>query len=104
MNLKELFPQRLKAARALRGMTQQELKKESGWISIEHFECGDRLPSAESIVRIAKALSVSADFLLGITESMDYRNDGLHDRLNNLTNEQLSTIQCLVQHWTQGRA
>ena len=34
-------------------------------ISVSHFETGHRFPNAESLRRLADALGVSADYLLG---------------------------------------
>jgi transcriptional regulator with XRE-family HTH domain len=63
------IPDRLKSLREQRGLTQTELGTRAGIAaaSISHFETGQRLPSLESLVRLADALEVSVDALLGRT-------------------------------------
>jgi transcriptional regulator with XRE-family HTH domain len=53
--------------RELRGLTQGGLGARAGIAaaSISHFETGQRLPSVESLVKLADALEVSVDVLLG---------------------------------------
>lgn len=62
-----LFPERLRKARELRGLSQGELADRAGLqpSAISHFETGGRKPSFENLRRLADALSVSTDFLLG---------------------------------------
>jgi transcriptional regulator with XRE-family HTH domain len=59
----------LKALRELRGLTQAELgaKAGMGGASVSHFETGQRTPSLESLLRLADALDVTTDALLGRT-------------------------------------
>lgn len=63
----ELFPERLRAARDLRKLNQGELATKAGlqpsWIS--HFETGARKPSFDNLLRLAEALKVTTDYLLG---------------------------------------
>ena len=64
------FPVRLRKARDLRGLSQAELAQRSGLpaSSISHFEAGSRKPSFDNLRRLASALAVSTDFLLGRVE------------------------------------
>lgn len=57
----------LKALRELRKLTQAELGKRAGMgaASVSHFETGQRAPSLDSLVKLADALDVSVDTLLG---------------------------------------
>jgi transcriptional regulator with XRE-family HTH domain len=57
----------LKALRELRNLTQTELGDRAGMggASVSHFETGQRTPSLESLVKLADALEVSVDTLLG---------------------------------------
>jgi transcriptional regulator with XRE-family HTH domain len=66
------FPDRLQSARDKRDISQQELARRAGLpaSSISHFEGGGRKPSVDNLRRLANALDVSADFLLGRTEGM----------------------------------
>jgi transcriptional regulator with XRE-family HTH domain len=57
----------LKAFREARGFTQSQLGARAGigGASVSHFETGQRSPSLESLVKLAQALEVSTDALLG---------------------------------------
>lgn len=57
----------LSVIRQMRGLTQAELGTRAGIAaaSISHFETGQRQPSLDSLVKLADALDVSADALLG---------------------------------------
>jgi len=61
------FSANLKAMRELRKLTQAGLGARAGMAaaSVSHFETGQRIPSLESLVRLADALEVSVDTLLG---------------------------------------
>jgi len=63
----ELFKQRLKAARDLRKWSQSDLagRAEMPPSSIAHFETGSRKPSFDTLRRLANALEVTTDYLLG---------------------------------------
>ena len=59
--------ERLRENRKMRGLTQAELGARAGIAaaSVSHFETGQRAPSLESLVRLADALELSTDMLLG---------------------------------------
>ncbi len=63
----EIFRGRLKDARDLRGWNQSDLGKIAGMppSSIAHFESGSRKPSFDTLRRLANALEVTTDYLLG---------------------------------------
>lgn len=63
----ELFQERLNAARELRKWSQSELANRAGMppSSIAHFESGSRKPSFDTLRRLANALEVTTDYLLG---------------------------------------
>jgi len=63
----EIFRERLKAARDLRKWSQGELAGRAGLppSSIAHFEGGSRKPSFDNLRRLANALDVTTDYLLG---------------------------------------
>ena len=65
------FCKNLKEVRKSRGLSQGGLAKITGLhpSAISHFEIGDRKPSFYNLVRLVKALNVSADSLLGIDTS-----------------------------------
>lgn len=67
-NPSEIFPERLKHAREkLRDLSQVELAERSGLqgAAISHFENGLRKPSFENLRRLADALEVTTDYLIG---------------------------------------
>ena len=62
----EKFAHNLRHLRELRHLTQAEIGSRAGIAaaSISHFETGQRVPSLESLVKLADALQVSIDTLL----------------------------------------
>jgi len=69
---REVFALRLQNARNLRDMSQQELAVKTGLpaSSISHFEGKARRPSFENLRRLANALNVTTDYLIGRTEEV----------------------------------
>ena len=69
---------RLGRAMKARGYTEYGLAKAIGCSrsSINHYLCGKRLPSSESMVQLSKTLSVSTDWLLGFVCHADGRAPG----------------------------
>ncbi len=61
------FPERLRSSRELRGLSQADLAVKSGLqaSAISHFETGRRSPSFDNLRRLADALSITTDYLLG---------------------------------------
>lgn len=61
------FRERLREWRLKRDLTQEELAWKAGVpvVSVSHFETGHRFPNAESLRRLAEALGVTTDYLLG---------------------------------------
>jgi len=57
----------LKAIRKTRGYTQEELARLSGVarINIARYETGEVKPGADNLVKLAAALSVTVDELIG---------------------------------------
>lgn len=68
------FAKRLRFAREMREMTQVELGKKSDLdqTHIAHFESASRLPGAENLKALCKGLMVSSDYLLGLSERIQY--------------------------------
>lgn len=73
MSKGDIFPARLVAARNHRDFSQEEVASRTGLKSaaISHFETGARKPSFDNLRKLADALSVTADYLLGRTDDMD---------------------------------
>src|SRR6516225_7681341 len=63
----DVFQERLKAARELRGWSQEELGSKTGMppSSIGHYESGSRKPSFHTLRKLANTLNVTTDYLLG---------------------------------------
>lgn len=61
------FKDRLKTARNMRSWSQAELAKKTELppSSIAHFETGSRKPSFDNLRRLAVALEVTTDYLMG---------------------------------------
>ena len=70
----DLFKHRLRSARErLRGMSQAALARAAGLpaSTIAHFEGGGRKPSFDNLRKLANALDVTTDFLLGRVDTPD---------------------------------
>jgi transcriptional regulator with XRE-family HTH domain len=67
MTKKDIFADRLRLARELRELNQGALADKAGIpaSSISHFEANARKPSFDTLRRLASALEVSTDYLLG---------------------------------------
>lgn len=63
----DIFRQRLRDARELRELNQSELARRARLqaSAISHFETGARKPSFDNLKRLADALDVTTDYLLG---------------------------------------
>jgi transcriptional regulator with XRE-family HTH domain len=87
----DAFPERLRAAREKRGLSQGDLAKRAHLqaSAISHFETGTRKPSFDNLRRLADALAVTTDYLLGrVTETQALAGaDKLHRHLDRLTSD-----------------
>ena len=74
---KQVIGKRIIAALAARDIKQKELAASIGVKDnvISFFCTGARVPNTEQVISIAKALNVSADYLLGLTENMTADKD-----------------------------
>jgi transcriptional regulator with XRE-family HTH domain len=83
------FAERLLTARALRGLTQVQLGARASLdaTAISHFEREERGPSMNNLRRLALALDVTVDYLLGLSEVADGRTHttALMDQLGKLS-------------------
>ncbi len=66
-DLRKMFAYRLVQARRIRCMSQADLATKSGLhpAAISHFETGNRMPSIPNLKRLADALNIKTDHLLG---------------------------------------
>ena len=86
----DIFRERLRVVRdGLRGMSQAELAKITGLppSSIAHFEGGTRKPSFDNLRKLATALNVTTDYLLGRVDAPEVAAsaDPLYRRVADLT-------------------
>ena len=87
------FGKRLRELRKQKNLTQKQL---ASLISVQNsvisfYELGDRMPSPEIIVKLAHALHVSADYLMGIEKSESVDMSGLSD-------EDIKLVEHLVDY------
>jgi transcriptional regulator with XRE-family HTH domain len=98
----EKFPDRLKSTRELRGLNQAELalKAKLQPTAISHFETGSRSPSFDNLRRLADALSVSTDYLMGRTDEMKLAGpaaDSLFRGLDRLSEGDLQALHMMKE-------
>lgn len=80
LKFKRLFPDtgdRLWAYRQTQGWTQKQLGEECGLTgsTISNLECGYSLGLGRTVQKLARGLSVSADYLLNLSDSQE-----IHDQ------------------------
>ncbi|MBS0155162.1 MAG: helix-turn-helix transcriptional regulator [Nitrospira sp.] len=99
----EVFSERLRICREQRDLTQADLAAESRMqpSAISHFEAGTRRPSFDNLRRLANALEVSTDYLLGRTdkiESVGATTDALFRDLSKLTSDDQDLARNFIAH------
>jgi len=106
-----VFPERLRAAREKRRLSQGELADRARFqaSAISHFETGTRRPSFDNLRRLADALGVTTDYLLGrVTDAQALAGaDKLHrhfDRLSNDDREMAEDFLKLLADKAENRA
>lgn len=101
----DLFGERLIAAREVRELSQAELAQKSGLqaAAIGHFERNRRKPSFANVRALAKALSVSSDYLLGRAKSMEGATTAFRGE-ENLTDADREHIQMMIDVMAKRRA
>ncbi|WP_456772897.1 helix-turn-helix domain-containing protein [Bradyrhizobium sp. USDA 4369] len=97
----DIFKERLKSARELRGLSQSQLASGAGLppSSVSHFEAGSRKPSFDNLKRLASALRVTTDYLLGRSEVPDASGEvgRLHRDQHKLSSEDLKLTEQFVE-------
>jgi transcriptional regulator with XRE-family HTH domain len=86
------FATRLREARERQGLNQAQLAQRADMqpSAIAHFEANRRKPSFENVRRLATALGVSSDYLLGVQATLAFRNE------DKLTADDRDYIQKLI--------
>ena len=74
--MESTFRLRLQQTRKKRELNQDELARKAGLAStaISHYESGARKPSFDNLRKLADALEVSIDYLMGRTDSSIVRS------------------------------
>ena len=69
MTFKKQLAQRLKYGREALGLTQSDLARRTKIHqgAISHFESGRRSPNVQNLAKLAKALLIRTDYLLGLS-------------------------------------
>ncbi len=97
----EIFPDRLRAARGLRDLNQGELARRAGLqaSAVSHFETGARKPSFDNLKRLADALDITTDYLLGrVRDPAGLAGaDKLHRHLERLRGEDRDIAEHLIE-------
>jgi len=97
----ENFADRLKSARELRKLSQSELAKRAKLMpsAISHFETQQRRPSFHNLRRLADALDVSTDYLLGRVDDLHGTGsaDRLHRHIANLSSTDMDLVESLLE-------
>lgn len=104
-SVRKLFAERLRDARErMRGLTQAQLGERTGLpsTSISHFENpeGTRKPSFDNLRRLANALDVTTDYLLGRSDDhvgTPLSSDALYRDVQNLTDADREFAQLMIQ-------
>jgi transcriptional regulator with XRE-family HTH domain len=102
-----LFGSRLAEVRGIRGLTQQQLSDAAGVPAavISHFETGVRSSaSADNLVKLADALRVSVDYLLGRTDDMTPAGGTMRDARAKLSDDEIKTLDLLAETFLARRA
>ena len=75
--MSKIFADRLRAARSLRGWGQAELAEATKLqvSAISHFETGTRSPSFDNLRKLADALQVTTDYLIGRSDAPKLSNE-----------------------------
>ena len=96
-----IFRERLKKIRENRGLSQSQLADMIGLppSSISHFENGPRKPSFDNLRKLASALNVSTDFLLGRSDNQEgaAQVDVLARKVNDLPQDSRNAVEAFIQ-------
>lgn len=100
--MKSIFPDRLRKARENKDLNQTELAKKAGLeaSAVSHFEAGRRQPSFHNLRKLADALSVTTDYLIGRDLNLGASGpavEGLFRRVAELTDEDREVLDSMAQ-------
>ena len=94
----------MKKARELRGLGQGEVAARSGMqvSAISHFETGGRKPSFENLRRLAQALDVTTDYLIGRVDEVGGTANA--DRLYRNIQQLQTSDREFIESWIKSKA
>ena len=95
------FALRLRETRMMRGLDQSALGERADIpaTSISHFESGNRKPSLDNLRKLADALRVSIDYLLGRTENPSAHLDAaVYRHEDQMRQEDLELMETIREH------
>lgn len=90
---------KLRALRLEKGLTQQQLSEKVGLAkgSISAYEKSAKYPSIDVLIKLCEIFHVSADYLLGLSDDMEFK-------ITALTDEQTQLIMRLIVEFEQYNA
>lgn len=101
----ENFRRRLVQARQMRKLSQEGLAKRAGLqaSAVSHFETGSRKPSFDNLRRLADALDITTDYLLGrVSDSQAFAGgQRLHRHLHQLSSHDLEIAEGFLDFLAQ---
>lgn len=99
------FRVRLRRARETSGWSQTDLAKRAGLqqSALSHYESGARRPSFTNLKRLAKALDVSTDYLVGHDAVVEKSPKDLARQIERLTPRDRELVRGLVESLLKGR-
>jgi len=85
------FGDKLKALRIEKGLTQRKLAEKMGLVggSISAYEKNAKHPSVKILMELCAFFNVSADYLLGLSDNIEFN-------MSSLTDEQIQLIMGLI--------
>jgi transcriptional regulator with XRE-family HTH domain len=100
LSMANKFPERLREVRETRGLSQAGLAGKTGLqaTAISHFETGTRSPSFDNLKRLADALNVATDYLIGRSDDLKLagpETDNLFRGLEQLSEADLGAIRLM---------
>ena len=97
--IENIFRERLSLCLNAKHMTGAELSALSGTseAAISRYLCGLRSPTIDNLVRIATALNVSTDYLLGLNDAPD--SNGLVNAYSSASDDDRRVIWTLLERY-----
>ena len=102
------FKIRLKKLREVRGLSQAQLaiKTKLQTTAISHFETGNRSPSFDNLKKLADALNVSTDYLMGRIDEPEHgkgmasapRAKQLFRHMEKMSEESFSILEMMAKN------